>query len=579
MSDGPRIRVLSESVIHRIAAGEVVERPASVVKELVENSLDAEAGRIEVTLEQGGCKGIRVVDDGVGMSPEDLALAFAGHATSKLDNPDDLLAIHTMGFRGEALSSIGAVAQARIISRARGRLEGAEIRIQGGMAGPVTACGAPEGTTVEVRNLFFNTPARQKFLRSPRTEFAHASEALTRTALAFPAVTFHLEHDGRRLLRLTGGVEPAERVRQLFGDELAGLLVRCESETPAMRAFALAAPPTYHRANTQMIYTFLNGRYIRDRGLYRAIANAYHGTLPAGRQPAVFLFLDLDAQRVDVNVHPTKIEVRFREPSAVFGIVQSLLQKCLRQRREQLASAVEPPTPASIAPSGGRTAGGEGRQLQRALSDLFTARPAPASLPQAPDAQSEKDGGGRFVQIHNAYILEETADGIRVIDQHALHERILYEEFSRREKGGVNSQRLLLPQTLELRPRDLALALELVPTLAGMGFLIEEFGGNSIVIQAVPQALEGRDARRVLLDVLDEVRAGGGPRRQEAHERTLRVMACKGAVKAGEPLRPEEIRALLERRDRLGLPLTCPHGRPTTWNISLEDLERRFKRK
>jgi len=599
-----RIRVLSAAIVNRIAAGEVVERPASVVKELVENSLDAEASHIEVALEMGGRKYIRVADDGIGMTAEDLALAFRSHATSKLVDADDLFAIHSLGFRGEALASIGAVSRARIVSRARGSLEGAEVWDRGGEIGPVTACGAPEGTTVEVRDLFYNVPARQKFLRSVATEFAHASETFTRLALPFPTVTFRLEHDGRTIFHLPGGVELPERIRQLFGDNLAALLFRTFSETTALRALALAAPPTEHRPNTQMLYTFLNGRYIRDRNIYRAIADAYSETLPAGRQPVVFLFLEMDPHRVDVNVHPTKVEVRFREPGAVYAQIEKMLREALRPRAASVSQSGQDATCTPDRPVAAPSRAQDrhhatepldrAESVRRAISNFFSARPAPPMLEQPRTSTQRPPAStaplpavepavtpstGRITQVLDTYIIEEVAEGIRIIDQHALHERILYEELSRaQEQGRAISQRLLLPLTVELRPHERTLALHLAPLLAEFGFIIEEFGGNAVVIQAVPQQLELEDARAALIDMLSESGSGAVPH-PEIRDRALRVLACKGAVKAGQPLRPEQVRKLLEHRDALGVPATCPHGRRIAWLLTREELARHFGRK
>ena len=611
------IRVLSESVVNRIAAGEVVERPASVVKELVENSLDAQADRVEVVLEDGGCTLIRVSDNGCGMAPDDARLAWESHATSKLSDADDLWRIRTLGFRGEALPSIAAVSQALMITRPRGgaeggALEGTRIVLAGGAIREVSAVGAPEGTTVEVRNLFYNVPARKKFLRTPATEQSHAVEAFTRLALPHAAVTFHLTADGRPLLRLPGPVALKERIRAIVGGAVADRLVEIGAESDALRVSGYAAPPDVHRASAQMVYTFLNGRYIRDRGLLGAVMQAYRGLVPAGRFPAVFLMLEIEPERVDVNVHPSKVEVRFREPQAVYAQVVRALQAARGGAVRILGAGQGDVPPASS------TAPEREAAIRRAISDFFDrhAAPAPAAqgrlwtlpaAPQprpsvaAPEPQTEETRRApppslpgdvpsegrmpapapasprrRCAQFCDAYIVEETEDGIAVSDQHALHERILYETLTRRSSGAAQGQRLLVPFIVELKPRDLTLILSLKGALAGAGVEVEEFGAGAVAVHALPASFDRVDPRDLLSDLLDASREEAEGLTQA--ERVRRALACKGAVKAGQRLSPEEIESLLRQRDTLGVAPYCPHGRPTTFCLSRAELEKRFRR-
>jgi DNA mismatch repair protein MutL len=597
-----RIQVLPEHVVNRIAAGEVVERPASVVKELMENSLDAGADRIEVDLEGGGCRLIRVSDNGTGIPAEDLATAWLSHATSKLTDAEDLAAIQTMGFRGEALPSIGAVSQSVMTSRARGGVEGARVRIEGGRMSPAVTVGAPEGTTVEVRNLFYNTPARKKFLRTFATEQGHAAEAFTRIALAYPDIAFVLTSDGRQVYHLPGRVALLERIRGLFGDEVAAQLVPVQTDRTVLRAAGFTGAASLNRSGPQFIHTFLNGRYIRDKLLMRAIAEAYRNLLPSGRFPVTFLFLTIDPGRVDVNVHPCKIEVRFTEPNAVFVLVKESLDAALlaiRERAQEMAvpfaGGVSPAPPLArtepvSVPSDVRHEHREA--VRRAVSDFLQAHPdvppvpaaASRSVPVSGDRttaerppRGERGDISRFWQACASYIIEETVDGINIIDQHALHERILYETLAAGPESPLQVQRLLVPDVVELRPHDMRLLLSMRTLLAHLGVEIEEFGSNALSVNAVPKALGQVNPGRLLMDLLDELKQENNAARRD--ETVRESIACRGAVKAGEPLTDEQIRSLLRQRDELHIAPVCPHGRPTTIHLSTDDLARRFQRK
>ena len=594
----PRIHRLGRDMINKIAAGEVVERPASVVKEMVENSIDAEASHIEIALEDGGKKLIRVTDDGIGMSPPDLALALERHTTSKIGGADDLFRINTLGFRGEALASIASVSRCRVVSRERGAEEAASLECEGDCLGEVRACGAPEGTIIEVRDLFYNVPARKKFLRTSATELRHVTETATRLALPHYALGVKLMHGGKAVLRLPGATSPRERIAALFGDDLCRLLLPVHSESSAMTLTGLIAGPGEGLPSATQ-YVFLNGRYIRDRAVHRAIAEAYRGRLTRGRFPAAFLFLQLDPGRVDVNVHPTKIEVRFRDSGAVFAQILTALEHALGSSG---------PLPAGPAAAPRAEKSDHDTSVRQAVADFFEraadrSEPAherrrrdahepafPAAAPTASeDAQSPADTTApptmpatvrSFAQLHNSYIVEETPDGFLLIDQHALHERILYDELRRRvDRASVPRQRLLVPEIVDLRPEDFLRVMELKDALLTMGVEVEPFGEKTVAVHAVPHLAGDVNPGELLLEILG---VAGGPGRGKAtasQEDIMRAIACKAAVKAGDRLPRAQIESLLEQRDRLGPEPTCPHGRPTTLRFDLRDLEKQFRRR
>ncbi|NOZ21044.1 MAG: DNA mismatch repair endonuclease MutL [Planctomycetes bacterium] len=596
----PAIQILPEAIANKIAAGEVIERPASVVKELVENAIDAGAAKVDVSIEDGGRRLIRVADDGAGMSPEDLALAFESHATSKLGAVDDLFDIRTLGFRGEALPSIGAISQAKIISRLRGNATGAEVEMNGGEIGAIKARGAPEGTTVEVRNLFFNVPVRRKFLKAASTEMGHINEALTRIALCYPRVRFNLYHNDRSALSLPQVEEPAERIAGLFGKDLAHDLIHLRDQGEGLTIRGYTAPPQHTRANSKLQYIFLNGRYIRDRSIMAAIAQSYQGMLLPKRFAIVFLFLKIDPALVDVNVHPTKVEVRFRDSGSVFRRVRAALTEHLKNANIK---------PELKLPGGksfhGMKAATQPRSdsVRRAIADYFESspkappvrprqtqfRPRGPGVPAPSTARSSlaqpreipTAGPGTVCQIHNTYIVEETEDGLNVIDQHALHERVLFEELEERaKKAQVAKQRLLIPVTIQLSPKEFADIMDLKEELDRIGVEVDEFGNNAIAVHALPQVMGGCDAEDFVRELLEDLsQEGAKVSLVDKRRKMLEVAACKGAVKAGQKLTPEAIQGLLKRRGKLRMGATCPHGRPTTLSFSLFELEKQFKRK
>ncbi len=592
------INVLPEQVVNKIAAGEVIERPASVVKELVENALDAEASRITIEIEDGGKKLIRVTDDGKGMAHDDLAVAFHGHATSKLRTDDDLFSVATFGFRGEALTSIGAVAHARIVSRPPGAIEAGEIEMKGGKPGPVKAKGAPEGTTIEAANLFFNVPARRKFLRTDRTEYAHIVEHVSRVALAHPEVAFRLVHNGRETLALPATADRRRRLGDLYGRELAEALLEVDSGDGPVSVTGFVAPPVHCRSNRKMQLTYVNGRFVRHRRLNHAIAAAYEGLLVQGRFPVAVLFVRVDPGEVDVNVHPTKIEVRFSRGDQVHRAVLGAVRQALRSA--DLTPVFQPPERSGR--TGGAEPGGERRTFRMEQSSEWTRGGHTASMPferrpERPDvtATADREPGGeptdappaeepdqpRCFQVRNSYIIEERADGIAIIDQHALHERILFETIRDRiGRAKLESQRLLVPAVIELGKADAARLLAEQETLALLGIELAEFGDDSIAVNAVPAVLARQDPEQMVHDLLAEL--SGDLQSTPVEERKLamaKIIACKAAVKAGDRLTRSEVQSLLERGRQATGRDTCPHGRPTCIVLPYDDLERRFRRK
>jgi DNA mismatch repair protein MutL len=623
------IHRLPQSLINKIAAGEVVERPASVVKELMENAVDAGAARIDVTVEGGGAERIRVVDDGGGIAPEELPLAVASHATSKLVEADDLFRVATLGFRGEALASIAEVSRLAIRSRTADSPSGAEIEVVGGSASDVSPCGCPVGTTVEVANLFFNTPVRRKFLRTKQTEMGHTSEAFTRIALARPHVHFTLRHNTRQAFDLPADQDGRERIAAVAGRALAEGLIGVESTQGDVRLSGYVAHPSHSRGNNRMQYLFLNGRFIRDRALQHALSEAYRGLLMTGRYPIAFLWLEMPPEQVDVNVHPTKLEVRFQEASRLYGqLLSTLRTKFLStdltaraerpadddptaahdeaqtaQLRQQVVDWAkgevsawdrEPAPGPAEGDANGRSpqAGSPSEPLElrrldrhwRPAAEGGREEPSPSAVPPAhaasPSAASEPNERVRAMQIHNRYLVAEAEEGVMVIDQHALHERILYEQLKARvSSGAVESQSLLVPEPVDLSPAEAAAALEHQELLATLGMRIEPFGGQTVLVAGYPAMLANISPAEVLRGLVDQLLSGGKlPDQRDLLDDLLHTIACKAAIKAGDRLAPEEIEALLARRHLIDDPHHCPHGRPAAVLFSREELDRQFKR-
>jgi DNA mismatch repair protein MutL len=579
----PRIKLLPAVVINKIAAGEVIERPASVVKELVENSIDAEATQITIEIEEGGGKLIRVTDNGYGMDREDVALAFQSHSTSKLAQPEDLMHITTMGFRGEALPSIGAVSSASIVSRARGAETGYEIEIAGGKIGEVREKGCAQGTAVTARNIFFNTPVRMKFMRSESAEMAHIADMVTRIAMAHCNIRFELLHNRKRVFLLLDSDSLLDRIRTFFGEDMAEALMPLESHTPKLNISGYIAPPSLTRRDTRMQFIYLNSRPIKDRMALGALKAAYAEYVMSGRSPVVFVFLDMDPREFDVNVHPTKAEVRFREPSLVINQLRSSVQ-------DILAGSGHAPLAGQAAEQGDYRS-----RVTQSMKDFYARhekaesptptfpsfaqqRPFPASGPVPQEIQAPA-GVRSFFQVHNSYIVVETDEGIEVIDQHALHEKILYERLSASAPGNRVRQKLLVPETVELSVPEWQNAARLKEILAEMGFEISDFGGRTLLISAVPQEIGSCAAGPLVKDILDEMQAEGAPETLEAMRDAMRKsVACKAAIKAGEGLTAARMADLLTQMRGLVQDYSCPHGRPLALRLTLDELARRFKR-
>ncbi len=571
----PRILALAPEVVEVIAAGEVVERPASVVKELVENALDAGALRVEVHAEDGGRRLLRVLDDGVGMDEVDLALAFAPHATSKIRDLDDLASVASFGFRGEALASIGAVAEASVVSRPRGGRAAARVENRRGERGAVTPAAGPEGTTVEVRSLFLGLPARRKFLRSAATEAARITEVVVRFALGRPDVAFVLLLDGRPAFRAPAGEDPRARAERALGADRARDLLPVAAAVGDVAVRGFVATPDGAGSGRAPQYLSVNGRAVADRTVAHAVREAYHGLLTVGRQPAWVLDVAVPPGAVDVNVHPAKSEVRFRRPREVHDAVRTAVREAI------LAGERAPALRTADAGRGVRDA------LEAYLGGVAAApaeprlpfRPSPRAAP-APPAGAAPAPVGPVLQVRDAYIVHGTERGIAIVDQHALHERVLLHRLRHAlDDGPPAVQRLLVPEVIETGPAEALLAESAAEVLAAVGLPVRRFGEAAVAVEGVPAALSGRSPRELALAALGRVAAeGAAVSRSSLVAGLLETMACHGAVRAGDPLPAAEARALLEEALHVPEGGHCAHGRPTELVIPWEDLERRFRR-
>lgn len=595
----PVIRTLDEAAINRIAAGEVVERPASAVKELVENALDAGARRIVVDYSAGGKVLIRVADDGCGMEPRDLPLAVARHATSKIDG-SDLLEIRSFGFRGEALASLGAVGRLTLTSRAPGH-DAAAITVSGGREGPVCPAALSRGTVVELRDLFFATPARLKFLRSDRAEAQAIAEVLRRLAMAEPRVGFVLNEvsegaSPRVILRAdpqAGDFLEAlkGRLTGLLGADFTANALPIDAERDGLRLQGYAALPTYSRGSSVQQVLLVNGRPVLDRSLLGALRAAYFDLLGRDRHPAAVLNLLVDPERVDVNVHPAKSEVRFREPEAARALIVSGLRAALALGGQRASSTVADATLGAMRPGGAGRVYQMDRPPAPSLARAFAFQ-APLGFAEAPGArgieapqvpgpgQEDHPLGAARGQVHGTYIIAQTVTGMVIVDQHAAHERLVYERLKRQmAETGIRTQALLIPEILELAPPEAALILTHAGALAGLGLVIEPFGGSAVAVREMPAELGQAPAAALLSDVLDELADLGGSRLIEARlHAILSRMACHGSVRAGRQMRVEEMNALLREMEATPNSGQCNHGRPTYVELKLSDIERLFGR-
>lgn len=601
-----RIHVLPEDLCNKIAAGEVVERPSSVVKELIENSLDAGATDILVELESGGRKLIRITDNGCGMNKQDAFLSLERHATSKIRSDADLFALHTLGFRGEALASIASVSRFRLKTCGNDQGLGQEIYAEGGAIKKAEELGMPQGTVVEIRNLFFNLPARRKFLRKEQTELGHAADVVTKQALANPSVSFRLKHNDRTLLDLRREKGIRERVAALLGRSLLKDMLEIDQQVDAdLQLTGLISQPRLTRSAASHIYTFINGRYIRDRVVQHAVMEGYRHLLMKGRYPVVVLFLQIDPAQVDVNVHPTKHEVRFREQSLVHDFITQSLRQALKPAdwldesapaagRNTAAvphSAAQIPGPAETVQE--PPVEYQQRQAFRPATETATFSASKAAEHSQPDSprseqltlpQPEPEGFFSSLtilgQYHQSYLLCQAADDLVLIDQHAAHERIGFEKLKTSYLAdAVASQTLLFPEVLELDFRSATALNDSLPQLEQLGFEVEPFGGKSFALKAIPQLLPNRDVAQLVIDVALELeRVGKAGQLEESIDEILILMACHGVVRANQALTTEEIRALLRELDRVDFKANCPHGRPVMQRLTLAEVERLFRR-
>lgn len=613
------IRILSEQLASQIAAGEVVERPASVVKELIENAIDAGATTINVDVRGGGRQLIQVADDGMGIPPDEIEVAFKRHATSKLESASDLRAIHTLGFRGEALAAIAAVSQVTAVSRAIGEPAGVRLILEGGHQTGRETVGAPSGSVIAVANLFYNVPARLKFLKSVTTEKRLIDEHITRYALAYPGIRFRLTHDGRITFQSSGNGVLKEVLSAIYGPETAKQLLvvgRQEENGDAIKGHpadaerivvsGFVAPPSLSWSSRKHITLFANGRWIKDHRLTYAVIQAYHTLMPTGRYPLAVIFIELSAESVDVNVHPAKTEVRFRQANAVFGAVQKKVREIL---------IADSPIPhathfTSFQASGWGAAAGDqaftrrddsrsqahlGLDWSTPLSDgqsgdLPSAIPGAAATSGAAAVPTPGElGGGRLPimrvvgQVGTSYIITEGPDGLYLIDQHAAHERILFEKFMRawEEDGanqGMTAQGLMTGVVVQLSPSQATLVDEQLELLGRLGLQLEPFGPNTFMIRAVPAMLTKVDPAKALFDVVEDMERDEAPLQSTIEARIILRVCKSAAVKAGQTLSMAEMESMIRQLEQCQNPHTCPHGRPTLIHLSVNQLAKEFGR-
>jgi len=600
-----KIVVLDENMVNMIAAGEVIERPGNVVKELLENSIDAGASRIVVEVEDGGRKVISVTDDGAGMDGEDLELAFEAHATSKIKSMQDFLNISTMGFRGEALASIASVSRVSVVSRTADSIEGNCIEVDCGRKEAVRPCSGDCGTTVTVRDLFYKLPGRRKFMRTANTEMTHIAEHFTRVALAHCELDMTLIHNGKGLYHLAGGESIIGRIEQLLGKTISDDLLETQSEEKNIRIFALLGKPGIARASTKYQYIFLNGRYIRDKFITHAMKEAYRGLIEPSKYAVAFVFLELEPSAYDVNVHPTKIEVRFENANLVHSQVLAVLREKLlsvnldidfflpsrpvalpsetehgidHARRQRIAEAMatffEEHKPVSAAQQRfgfSSSKGSGGRSIKTADYSIESEQAGPVTEAEMPS---------RFLQLHNSYIVTQTEEGFVIIDQHALHERIIYEDLCRRvARGQLESQRLLIPETFEITDAQADAIEDNAELMKKLGLELAPFGPRTIAIQSFPTILSKVSPLEFVHDLLDMLCEKTSRVDMEGlvHE-VLDMASCKAAIKAGQVLTEAEMEKLLAEKETVERASRCPHGRPTTIRFTLSELEKQFKR-
>ncbi|MCK4914483.1 MAG: DNA mismatch repair endonuclease MutL [Planctomycetes bacterium] len=595
-----QINVLDQNMINMIAAGEVIERPASVVKELLENSIDSGATKITVTIEDGGKKLISITDNGCGMDAEDLTKAFEPHATSKIKNKDDLQNISTLGFRGEALASIASVASVKAVSKTKTSTSASCIEIDCGTKKSVIPCSAANGTTIEVRNLFYKLPVRSKFLKTTNTEMGHITEHFIRIAIANYKLDITLISNGRQIHRLPASDDLSRRIAELFSVELSENLIKAERNERGVQISALLGKPEISRTNNKFQYTFLNGRFIRDKAIFHAIKQSYHGSLEPNRFPVVFLFIQMPYEDYDVNVHPTKIEVRFYNTN----LIHSQILSCLREKILETDFDINAKLPEPSAtnnqhftgiPNSTSSSQYRNQKVADSIAEFFE-KHKPIQTQQQQLGFHSKIATGRkteniinqaetskelkAMQIQDSFIIVETKDGFIIIDQHALHERIIYEDLRRRfSVGKIESQKCLYPESFKVTPRQIDLLKTNAEMFEKLGIELEPFGPQTYAIQAFPVLLAKAEPVKFvgdLLDLLDNKNADFDA--DKLLDEVLNMIACKAAIKAGQKLSSREIEQLLADKDITEYASRCPHGRPTTIKFSTAELEKQFKR-
>ncbi|GIK88311.1 MAG: DNA mismatch repair protein MutL [Betaproteobacteria bacterium] len=594
------IRPLTDLLVNQIAAGEVVERPAAALKELIENSLDAGATQVDVDVAAGGVRRLRVADDGEGIERDDLQLAVARHATSKIAVPSDLEGIATLGFRGEALASIAAVSRFSLVSRAKGRPHAWRVDVEGGAVQPIAPAALASGTTVTLEELFFNTPARRKFLRTEATEWAHCSEAVTRLALAHPDVGFTLQHNGRVQGRWLPGTRAA-RVQALLGDGFVAHAARVQAEAGGVVLEGFAVRPAHAAQGASAQYAFVNGRFVRDRVLAHALREAYRDVLHHDRAPSYALWLTLDPRRVDVNVHPQKVEVRFRDAGALHQFVRHAVERALAataaeqpavsaaERLGLVAARVPPPgatarevvasppaTPAAASAQGGLALAAAAEPSAFYARLFGPARQRDAALPETGD---EHPLGFALAQLHGIYVLAQNRHGLVLVDMHAAHERVVYERLKAAARDRVPIQPLLVPAAFAAEAVDVAAAEEHADALARLGFDIAPIGPGTLAVRGLPAPLADADPASLARAVLQDLREVGGSGVVAARrDELLAAMACHGSVRARRALTLPEMNALLREMEATERAGQCNHGRPTWYQLTLADLDRLFMR-